>query len=274
MKEQCILEIQETIDVQKFDDKKVDWKRILIYRAGNISIPAGEHSFDCIYSYSKDYRQVGDYTYWTQVTGRGSADYKFKAGCTYTIGVYGGEVDILEKKGGSPKSVAVVPETQYAGFRVGMDLANNFGFVYPLQIGAVIDSDALTTGIYYDIGFGMGGGINGNGLVNDMGLGLFAYTGISAEFFLPSLPVGIGIGGGIASTSYFLFSFAPYIRASIIPWKRMTNAKLYFEYYFPEALKYGELTSSSTTGGVTTETKKEINIVSNQFGIGLIWYLN
>jgi hypothetical protein len=237
IKEQCLLEINDTVTVLSFDGEDVKWERLFMYRADSVSIPAGTHSLFCRYEYVTDRRRSGNYEYYTLHTGYDTVSYDFKPGYTYRISVFGeGDVRIREEEAGEPRSVVVVPELQYLG--LGMPLRSpgtGWGFVYPMQLGAVIDSDALTTGLYWDFGFGFGIPFTSEE-TGEESFPIIAYTGISSEFYLPSLPTGLGIGGGIASQDAFILALSPYVRLTVIPYKRFTKLKIYFDYYLPEII--------------------------------------
>jgi hypothetical protein len=135
-------------------------------------------------------------------------------------------------------------------------IGSSWAFVYPLQVGAVIDSDVITTGIYWDFGFGIGTPVESG---DEFAIGLYGSTGVSAEFFLPGKSFGLGVGGGIASADLFLSSFSPYIRATVIPFKRITKIKAYFEYYLPLEVQYNDLSEIYAP-------------VKNDWGMGVNWF--
>jgi hypothetical protein len=250
MKEQCLLEIGYGIDVEEFDGKEVTWERF-IYRADVVSIPAGNHSLEVYYhhDYYYDYDKWGGSRH-DYVAGFKTVRYDFKPGYTYSIAIWGAsDVRITEEKAGKPRSAVAVPEQQ--GYGIGMpfsSLTTGWGAVLAGQLGSVIDGDALTFGLYWDYGFGVGVPVGDS-------LPLVTYTGVSSEFYPPGKPYGLGIGAGVTSDTAFIVSLSPYIRATVIPYKRLTKLKLYFEYYLSE-IEYG--------GGSDWTT--------NPWGMGINWF--
>jgi hypothetical protein len=240
MAEQCLLKIDtSTISVYSFDGQEVDWHRILIYDADSVSIPAGQHRFVCIVSHNRYDGGVDMY--------RATVSYDFKPGYTYWMVEYGSGVSISVEEVGEPRSVVVAPEIQVVGMGMPFrSIGTGWGIVYPLQIGAVIDSDIVTTGLYWDFGLGLGAPIDLN---NSYEVGLTAYTGVSSEFYLPGGSFGLGLGAGIASPDAFMGSLSPYVRATVIPFKRITKLKIHFDYYFP-GVKYSSIEYPTSTWGL------------------------
>jgi hypothetical protein len=239
MKEQCLLKIDHAISVMEFDGKDVKWDG-LFYKADSVSIPAGEHS-------------IG---YYSRV-GSGSRVYDFKPGYTYRMEVnpVSRNVSIFEEAG-EPRSVITARENQLLGLGITVrSPGTGGGAVWAGQHGTVIDSDIVSTGLYWDVGFGFGAPVD-----TDINPFFITYTGVSTEFYLPGKSFGLGVGAGIASPDCFLFDFSPYLRATLIPFKRIIKLKLYFEYYLP-VVEYVK---------IKDEHGKEFD--RNDWGLGLIWF--
>jgi hypothetical protein len=236
IKEQCLLEIDSGITVFEFDGKKVNWE-------GVRSIPAGTHSL----AYYRRYGRTGDETL------------DFKPRYTYTLNAdVFGEIRIWQSTGETrePGSLITVPEHQFLGLGItAKSPGTGVGAVWAWQHGVAIDSDIVTTGLYWDFGFGFG-----NPVDDDINPFFITYTGISSEFYLPGKSFGLGVGAGIISPDVFLFDFSPYLRATVIPFKRIVNLKLYFEYYLP-VVQY-----------VTIKDEHGEEYSRNDWGMGLTWF--
>jgi hypothetical protein len=253
MKEQCLLKIGEKITVTDFDGEKPWNTPLLSNETSIVSIPAGQHGLQVRYSVSDRSRidpLTGDYR---QIYKTDTVAHNFEPGNTYEIAVYGNsDVRITHEESGNPRSSISVPEHQLLGFGIAArSLGKGIGAFWGGQHGTVIDSDIVTSGIYWEAGFGMGVSSD-----PDSPITMITYTGVSGEFYPPGKSLGLGLGAGVASPSCFLFDFSPYLRATLIPVKRIAKLKLYFEYYLPE-IKYVDLANEYSR---------------NNWGLGLTWF--
>jgi len=254
MEEQCTLKVFSFIGgltVHEIDGVKVGG---FINRVSTISLPAGEHSID--YSYRSQWGGSNNMVY--ESSGYSSVTYTFISGYDYTMMVdAGGNASFTETKK-TFNSVVVTSEWQL-GFGGGINYGYDLGFNMPFQVGAIIDSNKLTTGLYADASIiGIGSIFEPNiPRLSTNDYGYSSSAGLSAEFYPPGKAIGGGIGIGITSPLFFTTLNAMYIRGVFIPYKRFAKLKLYFDLYLPE----------------TKEQKKDEHHYTRDWGLGLIWFL-
>ena len=248
VEEQCLVKIPGNVKVWQIDGKDIwqDW--LGIYRSGSIAIPTGTHTFQCYSVSALPHTQI-----FTD---------EFKAGNTYRLSVNPVSKAIVawEDKEDEPGSVIVAPE-RYFGMAFGKNMASTFAVSFASQIGAVIDGDKLTTGLFWDLTLGMGIGPDTESPQGKIGVPIS--TGISAEFYLPGTSTGLGVGAGVTTQAVGVLA-VPYIRATAVPFKRVTKLKVYFDYYLTGIELFGS--------SIGKEGDDYFSFTPNKWGLGISYF--
>jgi len=275
IQEQCLIEIRghswTFSDKWGVHDENHDGATALI--------PAGTHEVHVVFTIVENYTKDGRYEKWTEYKSSLKTTYTFTSGYTYFLGVSkksGTEREyyiVIEprKTPDKAKSAFVIPQ-----FNFGMGYGNNYGadfglnILFPLQFGAVIDTNIITTALYIDAGTHIsatGVKISSEDDLMYRTSNGFSSVGISAEFFPKSTRIGLGVGTGIASATYGFFEapVSPYIRGLFIVGKK-SPLKIYFDYYMPEILSEKRDINWYTGLPDTPYT------ATRKWGLGLFWY--
>jgi hypothetical protein len=257
-------------NVHSFDDDDVSWR----YGLGRLSVavPSGSHYLGVTYRY-----EVGNnYYYNIPVGGR----FEFKPGHTYKLQVWVSDTHIeneyntvsekiklsgsnreqyvimrlITRKEANPKNVYISPEVSM-GSSGGMNI-HGFGPGFAFQAGIVADGK-ITTAYNFNMAVDAGFRSVESG-------GIAAHTSLMGELYIPKTNFGFGIGGGIISPNFFQ-DWAPYARASIIPFRDLKRfpgkLDIHADYYFKD------LSFKLYDGSF-----KEFEDIINDFGIGItLW---